>query len=273
MADGITLKGTTDKTLNWVDSTDSWTSSENIDLAANKKFTVASNPVMCPVGMLAPFAGASAPDGWLFCAGQAVSRSTYAALFAVVSTTYGSGDGSTTFNLPDLRGRTAVGKDNMGGSAANRVTAGISGIAGITLGAVGGNENVHQHSHANTLTNNAVTSGNDNTEHTHAVSATTGTESADHTHVVPIGVAQEGVFTGIIGTSGHNGNVHTWSASATSNGRSAAHTHSFSTTSGGRSSFHQHSVTSNVTISNVNFGSGSSQNMQPSIILNYIIKH
>jgi microcystin-dependent protein len=220
---------------------------------------------MCPVGMLAPFAGSSAPDGWLLCAGQAVSRSTYAALFAVVSTTYGSGDGSTTFNLPDLRGRTAVGKDDMGGSAANRVTAGISGIAGITLGAVGGNENVHQHSHANTLTNNAVTSGNDNSDHTHA--GTTGNDSPDHTHAVT--VANAGTFTGIIGSNGHGGTIQSWTGGT--GGRSAFHQHDFTT--GGRSAFHQHSVTSNVTISNVNFGSGSSQNMQPSIILNYIIKY
>jgi microcystin-dependent protein len=59
----------------------------------------------------------------LLCAGQAVSRTTYAALFAVVGTTYGAGDGSTTFNLPDLRGRFPLGKDDMGGSSANRVTA------------------------------------------------------------------------------------------------------------------------------------------------------
>jgi len=60
------------------------------------------------------YAGASAPTGYLLCQGQAVSRSTYAALFAVVGTTYGSGDGSTTFNLPDLRQRVPVGKHTTG---------------------------------------------------------------------------------------------------------------------------------------------------------------
>ncbi len=67
-------------------------------------------PVM-PVGCVIPFAGAAAPTGWLLCQGQAVSRTTYAQLFSVIGTTYGSGDGSTTFNLPDMRGRVAVGSD------------------------------------------------------------------------------------------------------------------------------------------------------------------
>lgn len=65
----------------------------------------------------------TAPGRWLLCYGQAVSRTTYAALFAVIGTTYGSGDGSTTFNVPDLRGRVPLGQDDMGGSSANRVTA------------------------------------------------------------------------------------------------------------------------------------------------------
>lgn len=75
-----------------------------------------------PAGVLLPFAGATTPDGWLLCSGQAVSRTTYAALFAAIGETYGAGDGSTTFNVPDLRGRTVIGLDNMGGTSANRVT-------------------------------------------------------------------------------------------------------------------------------------------------------
>lgn len=64
-----------------------------------------------PPGALTPYAGASAPPGWLLANGAAVSRTTYAALFAVVGTTYGVGDGSTTFNLPNLKGRVPVGID------------------------------------------------------------------------------------------------------------------------------------------------------------------
>lgn len=62
-----------------------------------------------PPGVVANYAGSSAPAGWLMCDGSAVSRSTYAALFAAISTTWGAGDGSTTFNLPDPRGRVSVG--------------------------------------------------------------------------------------------------------------------------------------------------------------------
>ena len=61
-------------------------------------------------------ARSTAPNGWLLCYGQAVSRETYDQLFAAIGTIYGSGDGATTFNLPDLRGRTIVGLNNMGGS-------------------------------------------------------------------------------------------------------------------------------------------------------------
>ena len=95
-----------------------------------------------PSGVVAPFAGSSAPAGWLLCYGQAVSRTAYAALFTVISTTFGAGDGSTTFNLPDLRGRAPFGVDNMGGTAAGRLGSGVPG--GITsaaaLGATGGEQ-------------------------------------------------------------------------------------------------------------------------------------
>jgi microcystin-dependent protein len=93
-----------------------------------------------PPGIIAPYAGSTAPTGWLLCFGQNVSRTTFAALFAALGTTYGAGDGSTTFGLPDLRGRAIAGKDDMGGTAASRLTSGASGIAGATLGASGGAE-------------------------------------------------------------------------------------------------------------------------------------
>ena len=106
---------------------------------------------LTPTGFVGPFAGSTAPSGWLLCYGQAVSRTTYAALFAVIGSTYGAGDGSTTFNVPDMRGRAAFGVDNMGGSPANRVTSGNSGITGTTLGAAGGDERLHQHTHTATV--------------------------------------------------------------------------------------------------------------------------
>ena len=93
-----------------------------------------------PVGGQIAYAGATAPPGWLLCYGQAVSRTTYAALFAVIGTAYGTGDGTTTFNLPDKRGRASIGADNMGGSAANNVTDAVSGINATTVGASGGSQ-------------------------------------------------------------------------------------------------------------------------------------
>lgn len=105
--------------------------------------TYTDGAIISPVGRVTSFAGATAPSGWLLCYGQAVPRSGptgYPELFFIIGTTYGSGDGSTTFNLPDLRGRTIYGKDDMGGSAANRITTAGSGLDGLTLGAGGGSQ-------------------------------------------------------------------------------------------------------------------------------------
>lgn len=88
-----------------------------------------------PTGVTLEFAGSVAPTGYLLCDGSAVSRTTYAALFAVIGTTYGVGDGSTTFNVPDERGRTTVGLDNMGGVAANRMVTNPASVLGQTGGA------------------------------------------------------------------------------------------------------------------------------------------
>lgn len=74
-----------------------------------------------PVGAVIDYAGSSAPATWMFAYGQAISRTTYPALFAAIGTAYGNGNGSTTFNLPDLRGRVIAGKDNMGGIDAGRL--------------------------------------------------------------------------------------------------------------------------------------------------------
>lgn len=63
----------------------------------------------CPLGTINAFGGATAPEGWLLCQGQALSRTTYKDLFDVIGTSFGSGDGSTTFNLPDMREATFKG--------------------------------------------------------------------------------------------------------------------------------------------------------------------
>jgi microcystin-dependent protein len=78
-----------------------------------------------PIGEVKGYAGEGDPDGWhMLCDGRAISRTTYALLFAVIGTKYGAGNGTTTFNIPDLRGRVLVGPDNMGTAmgAAGRVS-------------------------------------------------------------------------------------------------------------------------------------------------------
>ncbi|WP_051945679.1 tail fiber protein [Verrucomicrobium sp. BvORR106] len=117
-----------------------------------------------PPGCIVPYGGTTAPTGWLFCYGQAVSRSAYAGLFTALGTTYGAGDGTTTFNLPDLRGRVAAGRDDMGGASAGRLTnagTGNPGVNGTVLGAAGGADRhmltvAQMPSHTHNITNGSV---------------------------------------------------------------------------------------------------------------------
>lgn len=104
-----------------------------------------------------------APNGWLIEAGQAISRTTYARLFEHLGTTFGAGDGSSTFNLPDSRGRVAVALDNQGGVDAGRLA------AANALGGAGGEE-----LHILTLAELAA----------HAHTGVTATESVGHTHTI-----------------------------------------------------------------------------------------
>lgn len=87
-----------------------------------------------PIGTIVPWPGNDYPHGWLVCDGRQVSRSEHDALFAVLGALYGSGDGYSTFNLPDLRGRVIVGLDNMGGSIANIITSDWARKTGGTFG-------------------------------------------------------------------------------------------------------------------------------------------
>jgi len=124
---------------------------------------------LIPVGALMPYAGATAPDGWLLCNGQTPSRTTYANLFAVIGTTYGAGDGST-FGLPDPMGRAIIGVGSGSGLTA-RALAAKSGAETVVIAS--GNLPLHQH----TLSAHTHTSA----QHSHGLNSHTHT-SAEHSH-------------------------------------------------------------------------------------------
>jgi microcystin-dependent protein len=114
-----------------------------------------------PIGAILPYGGSSAPSGYLLCNGSAVSRTTYANLFAIISTTFGAGDGSTTFNLPDLRQRFPLGKAASG--------------TGSTLGGTGG---YIDHTHAYGTLNTGLPSSTQTVQS--GTGATAGHSAHDH---------------------------------------------------------------------------------------------
>jgi microcystin-dependent protein len=123
------------------DSTADFVMSYDDSASALKKVLIATLiGSLLPAGVVSAYGGTDAPTGWLLCYGQAVDRTTYANLFTAIGTTYGVGDGETTFNLPDLRGRVVAGQDDMGGSSANRLTGVTGSVNGDTLGGTGGEE-------------------------------------------------------------------------------------------------------------------------------------
>lgn len=156
------------------------TNAETAEANAEAAQAAAEAAISSFTGVVLPYAGATAPTGWLLCYGQAVSRTTYATLFALIGTTYGVGDGSTTFNLPDLRGRFPLGKDDMGGSGANRVTATEADNLGQASGAETKNLQ-HTHSVSGSTSSASATGNCDGSStpfigtHSHTVSLTSGT--------------------------------------------------------------------------------------------------
>ncbi len=101
---------------------------------------LANTAIFNPVGIVNDFAGTTAPAGWLLCDGTVYNFSSYPELGALLTSTYG-GNGTTTFGVPDCRGRATYGKDNMGGSAASRITSAGGNFDGTVLGGAGGQQN------------------------------------------------------------------------------------------------------------------------------------
>ena len=206
--------------------------SEEFEVARipNLPFSKITGLVTVPPGTVSDFAGANAPAGWLLCYGQAVSRSTYAALFLAIGTTYGAGNGSSTFNLPDLRGRVSAGQDDMGGTSANRLT---SPINGDNLGASGGSQ-----------------STTDVPAHTHGAGTLAADSAGAHRHSangVRIGTTPGGTATRF----GLGVNVGTNATASVNEEGEHAHSISGSTASEGQAAV---------------------SNVQPTLVLNKIIK-
>ena len=103
-----------------------------------------------PTATIVPWSSASVPSGFLECDGTAVSRTTYSALFAVVGTTYGAGDGSTTFNTPDLQDNIAVGKSGtkaLGSTGGANTATSTGNVGGSTANATLSEAQLASHSH------------------------------------------------------------------------------------------------------------------------------
>lgn len=123
---------------------------KDANVTSAKLDTVTVTPFLMPTGAVTAFAGNVAPTGWLECDGTAVSRATFASLFGVLGVKHGQGDGVTTFNLPDLRGRFVRGWDHTAGhdpDAAARTAAAAGGNAGDNVGSLQGDK-VIDHTHA-----------------------------------------------------------------------------------------------------------------------------
>jgi microcystin-dependent protein len=198
-----------------------------------------------PIGVIRLFAGSTAPNGWLICNGDAVSRSAYSDLFKIIGTTYGSGNSNSTFTLPDMRGRCPIGVGT-GASLTARTLGSNVGAETATLAET----NLPSHTHTATV-------GTQSANHTHT--GTSGGASANHTH----GWGRN------IGSSGSYGlrDGANRSANGTPNTGYVSADHSHSTTTGTESANHTHSVTNSSTGSGTPVGI-----MLPSIVVNFIIK-
>jgi microcystin-dependent protein len=225
--------------------------------------------VMTPPGTIITVAMSTAPVGFLKANGALISRVTYATLFAAIGTTFGVGDGSTTFAIPDLRGEFPRYWDDARGVDVGRAfgSAQADGVKSHThaYSATSGNSSsLHTHAVSGSTGGRSAshthaiggTTGGDSVSHTHSfsdASSATGTVSATHTHTVGI-YGGTGADTNLAGKSGDailSGNqtsgsisanhTHNVAVSGTSGGRSASHTHSFSDTSSNETTEHVHS--------------------------------
>lgn len=250
-----------------------------------------------PVGVIHEFAGANAPDGYLLCHGQAISRTDYDSLFSVIGITYGSGDGSTTFNLPDFRNKFLMGNDDALGGKGGSSTAILKVAnlpahnhgASVTINSAGAHGHTASSASAGAHAHSASSASAG--AHTHSVSGSAASAGA-HTHVYDgppakggtTAAAYDGVTTntyyrtGILSKTSTSAGGHTHSVSGTA-GSAGGHSHTITVNSGGA---HSHTITVNSggahthtgSVSIGNTGNGEAFSIIPPFIrINYIIKY
>ena len=183
------------------------------DLAASQ--TAGGISALLPSGTILPFGGASAPTGWLLCNGATISRTTYANLFAAISTAHGSGDGSTTFHLPDLRGRFMRGVDGAiarDPDRAARTAANSGGNTGDAVGSVQTNATAKNGiSAAASSVSGSATSGG--VDHTHSFGPLLRDSAVADNYMPPRG--SNSPVSGYVTTGGASAYLHTHGLSAT----------------------------------------------------------
>lgn len=218
-----------------------------------------------PVGTITMYAGASAPENWALAQGQAVSRTTYSALFALIGTTYGTGDGSTTFNLPDLRERFVAGLGTAVWANARNKKGGSKDAPVVT------------HTHGMTHDHPTSTTSSDSHSHTATHDHTASSASAgSHAHFFAARINPNG--SGDLGEPMISNSTGTGVVKATQAG--GAHTHgvtvnSKSMSTGSDSHTHTAAIAnSSKTATDAPSGAvaAADANLVPYIVLNYIIK-
>jgi microcystin-dependent protein len=208
------------------------TLSTSADLSASQ--TAGAPALVMPTGVILPYGGTTAPTGWLACDGTAISRTTYASLFTSIGTSFGVGDGSTTFNLPDLRGRFPRFNDRMfpgdAAGAAGRDTGRVHGSAQTQATAKNG---LTATATASSISGTGAASAISGTGAASAISGTSGAMSANASHSHNLAssgaVLASGTGAGAQLTLGGGSYVQTGISSANTD-----HTHSISGTAAGQ---------------------------------------
>lgn len=219
---------------------------------------------MFPISTVLQICSDVIPENWLLCDGQAVSRTTYAKLFSVLGTKYGEGNGSTTFNLPNFKGKVVIGKDpndtdfntlgKTGGEKTHKLTVEELAKHNHSIGAHshGLNNHTHTYSKSATATNSHTLTIEETPSHTHTISFDFGGSGSDRRTLGSTSTAENTKTNAVGGGKGHS---HGITLTSTNSGASTG------------------STASSTAFNSENTGSNTAHNnLQPYITCNFIIK-